>query len=324
MRINLYLLRETILNIIDILISPLRKFRKKLKGNNMIHVNYDKKDNYPHHKKVILFDRDAFQSLGDEGLCKVNKKYNVLCPQVFVTECLAPNKATEDQKKWLLRRLNLIENPIVLTGKTNVSPMIDIPSRSEYHSILVSEQIARNCIISNPITMERVDPEKLISHYRPRINAFKSKVKTLTEGCELDKGSLTTNPLISRCQDRFQRTFNVIPSKKTLKNIIRSYQPISVSQEPNYVAKQALQTVESIPINPHIEKIKVFLDLTDEDENILLNQIQVRTRLTPDKYPNLVYPIYIYFLMLYIIYARQYSTKHLDQSYIRDLETSTT
>ena len=91
MLIDLSALRETIYNIIDILISPLRKFRIKLKGKKMIHLNYEKKDNYPHHKKIILFDRDAFQSLGDAGLLKVNKKYNVLCPQVFVTECLAPN-----------------------------------------------------------------------------------------------------------------------------------------------------------------------------------------------------------------------------------------
>ncbi len=41
----------------------------------MIYIKYNKKDNGPHEKKIILFDRDAFQSLGDAALLKINKKY---------------------------------------------------------------------------------------------------------------------------------------------------------------------------------------------------------------------------------------------------------
>ena len=114
----------------------------------MIHVEYKKQDNFLHDREIILFDRDAFQSLGDKGLLKVNKIYNVLCPPVFVMECLAPNRATEAEKKWLLDRLRLIENPLVFTGDTNISPVIDIPHGVEYSGILSSEQIARNCIVS--------------------------------------------------------------------------------------------------------------------------------------------------------------------------------
>lgn len=92
----------------------------------MIHVEYKKKNNFPHDREIILFDRDAFQSLGDEGLRKVNKIYNVLCPRVFVIECLAPNRASSEEKEQLLRRLELIENPIVLIGDTSVSPIINM------------------------------------------------------------------------------------------------------------------------------------------------------------------------------------------------------
>ena len=106
-------------------------------------------------EKLILFDRDAFQSLGDQGLLKVNEKYNVLCPQVFVMECIAPentdkksNEKLEKDKRSLRRRLGLIENPIVFTGDTNISPIIDVPRGVEYSGILSSEQIARNCIVS--------------------------------------------------------------------------------------------------------------------------------------------------------------------------------
>ena len=275
-------LRETIFKIIDVLISPLRKLRIKLKGNNMIHVRYDKKDNYPHHKKIILFDRDAFQSLGDEALLKVNKKFNVLCPQVFVIECLAPNRANEEQKRWLNRRLNLIENPIVLTGKTNVSPVIDIPPRSEYHSILVSEQIARNCIISNPITMERVDPEKLILHYKPRINAFKKEMKAYTETCETHRGTLSPNRYISNVQEVIQETQVRVPSIEELRQEMRENERTRITQELSYAAREAQYEMESRSVNQNIEGFNTFFFLTNGDTRKLRDQIQNGTKLTTE------------------------------------------
>ncbi len=277
----------------------------------MIHVEYKKQDNFPH-------DRDAFQSLGDKGLLKVNKIYNVLCPPVFVMECLAPNRATEAEKKWLLDRLKLIENPLIFTGDTNISPVIDIPRGVEYSGILSSEQIVRNCIVSKPITMERVTPEKLIAHHNSRVNAFKNNVKTLTETCELYRGDLTTKPLISRAQRYFQEKTGASPSEEELRSTIKKNKHIFQAQEPNNVAKLALQTVESMPVSWHIEKLKDLLGLTDRDTRTLLNRTQDRERLTPENYSDLAYPIYICYLMLYMIYARQHNTKHLDQSYVRD------
>ena len=88
----------------------------------MIHVEYQKANNYPHDRELILFDRSAFQSLSEETLCKVNKRYNILCPKIFVIECIAPDntdnkpeKEFENAKELLLEKLELIENPIVIT-----------------------------------------------------------------------------------------------------------------------------------------------------------------------------------------------------------------
>ena len=291
----------------------------------MTHVDYKKKDNYPHDRELLLFDRNAFQQIHRDVLREINERYNILCPQVFVMESLAPENTAkkpveefEQTKKSLREKLEMIENPIVLTGDTNTSGLIKIPPCIEYFSILTSEEIARNCILLTPITIKRVAPEKLISHYIPRINAFKNHVKTLTEACELDNGSLTTNRLISRAQSFFQRTFNMELSRKDIKGTIRRNEQICVTQEPNYVAKQALQTVESTTVNPPIERLKAFLNLTDGDIETLLNQIQDRRRFAPENYPNLAYPIYVYYLTLYIIYARQHDTQHIDQSYVRD------
>ena len=289
----------------------------------MIHVEYEKKNNYPQDKEIILFDRDAFQSLGDEGLHKVNEKYNILCPQVFVIECIAPNNASEIEKQSLFKRLGLIENPIVLTGNTNIPDTIVILNHLPYDiqlpTILASEQIAKNCITTTPITMERVRPEELISHYnKSRIHNFKDLMETITQTCESIKGSLTTNQLISKGQRTLLQKYNITASKKGIKDALRSNERTHVTQELSYVAKEALREIENESISQNVTGFKRFFSLTDKDTRILINRLQEKKRLTVEDYPDLAYPIYIYYLTQYIIYARQHDTQHLDQSYARD------
>ena len=284
----------------------------------MIQVEYMKKDNFPHDREIILFDRDAFQSLGDQGLLKVNKIYNVLCPPVFVTECLAPNRATEAEKGWLLNRLKLIENPLVFTGDTNISPIIDIPRGIEYSGILSSEQIARNCIMSKSITMERVTPEKLISHYRPRIEVFKKEMEAYTEACEVHRGTLSPGQLDADVQRYFQEAHNVTLSREEIRNIRREHERTLITQELEYASSEAHREIESKSVDENIETFQTFFYLTGRDIEELRGQIQDGGRLTVEKYPDLAYPIYIYYLVLFMICARQHNTQHLDQSYVRD------
>jgi len=286
----------------------------------MIHVECEKKDNYPHDREIILFDRDAFQSLGDEGLCKVNEKYNILCPQVFVMECLAPNRASEKEKNTLRRRLGLIENPIVLTSNTHISPLINIPYDVEYSGILAAEQIARNCIISNLITMEHVTPEKFISLYEPRIGVFKKEMKIYTETCDSYKASLTRKRLTAEIQRHMQRTNNRVPSDQEIQDELRENDRTRITQEPDYAARDALREIENKSADENIELLKTFLFLKDTDTKKLRDRIQDgnRSRLTVENYPDLAYPIYVYYLSFYMICARQHNTKHLDPSYVRD------
>ena len=295
----------------------------------MIHVEYEKADNYPHERKIILFDRNAFQSLGDAELHKVSEKYNILCPQVFVIECIAPentDKKSDEEfakvKKLLRRKLGLIKNPIVLTGTTNIPDTIVIyyhPS-NDIHipTFLASEQIAKNCITALPIKMGRVPPEELISHYhKSKIDNFKDLVETITETCESIKGSLTTNQLISRGQ-RFFRQHNITASKENLKRALRINERTHVSQELSYVAKETQREIENESTDESITGFKNFFTLTAKDTKILTNQLQDKKKLTVENYPNLAYPIYVYYLTRFIVYARQHDTQHLDQSYVRD------
>ena len=284
----------------------------------MIHVEYKKQDNFPPDREIILFDRDAFQSLGDEGLLKVNKIYNVLCPQVFVMECLAPNRASSAEKEQLLRRLELIENPIVFTGDTNISPIIDIPRGVEYSGILSSEQIARNCITSKPITMERVTPEKFISHYRPRIKVFKKEMEAYTKACDVYRGSLSPGQLDSNVQRHFQETHNVTLSRQGIRNVRREREGALITQELDSASREAQREIEIKSVDENIETFQTFFYLTGRDIEELRGKIQDGGRLTVENYPDLAYPIYIYYLAFFMICARQHNTKHLDPSYVRD------
>ena len=291
----------------------------------MIHVKYEKKDNYPHDRETLLFDRSGFQHTHRDILSEVSKSYNIFCPQVFVMECLAPentdrksDEELEKVKKSLREKLGVIENPIVLVGNTNTSQIIEIPLDAYYPTFLTSEQIAKNCITKTPISMKSVTPEKLISHYEPRIGVFKDSVKKLTEKCEEYKDSLTPNNTISRVQRFAQQTHNRTPSREHLKKAMKLSEQTNVKQDPSYVAKETLRAIGDISIIENIERLGMFLDLTARDSEKLRNYIQEEKILTVENYPDLAYPIYIYYLLRYMIHARQFNTQHLDRSYVRD------
>ena len=105
----------------------------------MIKVEHEVDKSVPPDKELILFDRNAFQCLPKDVLLEINKKYNILCPLHFVIECIAPNNSDnkdsvlfEREKKSLREKLELIENPIVLTGSTYITDRIRIPYNTEY------------------------------------------------------------------------------------------------------------------------------------------------------------------------------------------------
>ena len=278
---------------------------------NMIHVEYEQENNYPHDRELILFDRNAFQQLHRDILSEVNKKYNILCPDVFVIECIAPNRASERSRRSLREKLELIDNPIVLVSNTTGSEYIKIDF--DHPTILTSEQIAQSCITNTPIRMERVAPKKLIFHHETRMRAFKSKMESLTKACDAGKGALTSTRLSSRVQRRLQEEHNVTTDIEEIKD------RINVKQELNYVAEDTLRDIENESKFQSIKWLKEFLNLTDEATEMLSHKIRIRKSLTPENYPDLAYPIYIYYLIHYIINARQYDTKHLDKSYVRDI-----
>ena len=294
-------------------------------GEKVIHVNYKKEDNYSHNRKTILFDRSAFQKIQRNVLLEVNKKYNILCPQIFVMECLAPNNTDkkeveelEKDKRSLLEKLQLIENPIVLKGKADISYRIIADYNFEYHIILTSDQIAKNCIRSTPITMERVEPAELISSYDLLKNRLKTDIKTLNDACMAFEKSLTPGQIDSNVRRYFQEVHNITLSREGVREARRANEGSLLTQALDCAAIKALEEIAFKTVDDIISDFIVLFALTNQEPEELKDILQYGKALTVENYPILAYPIYLYYLIFYITGARQYNTEYLDQSYVRD------
>ena len=315
---------------------------------NTIQVKYEKQDNYPHDRKLILFDRSAFQKIHRDVLLEVNKKYNILCSQVFVMECIAPDNTDkkpeeelEKDKEALLEKLKLIENPIVLSGPIHISHIIGIPLDVYNPNFLTSEQIAGNCIANLPITMKRIEPDELISYYESRVPAFKSLMKGITERVEKAEGTLTLNKMslyVQQIAQQIVQQISKIPvstkeiegaliaqqiskipvSAKEIKGVLKQDEQTYVRQTLSYCAEKTLREIESKTMGQHMEMFGAVLGLAGKYADVLRSEVISSKRLTMENYPHLAYPIYIYYLFNFIIYARQINAEHLDKSYWRD------
>ena len=295
----------------------------------MIHVENKKENNYPHDREIILFDRNAFQSLSKEVLCKVNEKYNILCPPIFVIECIAsnntdnkPEEEFERDKKSLLEKMELIENPIVLVGSTNVTYRIVIPPNVEfeYPEILEAWRIAKNCIINSPVTMKRVCPKVLVSRCEPRVVFSKYERQRVTEIADDPDLSLTPNRYRSHVQRRYEHLYGEIRPMSEIRRELRSNPLTHLTQELSNVAQHTLMEIEAESKHEIVEGFSVHFGLNDKETKKLHDQIQVNKNLTVANYPHLSYPIYIYYLIRYMLYGRQQKADHLDSSFYPDFQ----
>ena len=295
----------------------------------MIRVHYEKSDNYPHDKEIILLDRSAFQSLSKEDIRKVNEKYNILCPPIFVIECVAPNntdkKSEEDfqrNKQSLLEKLELIENPIVFWGCTNVTYRIVLPSGvdAKYADILEAWRIARNCIINSPVTMKRICPKVLVSRCQPRVGFSKYERRKVTEIADNPDLSLAPNRYRSHVQKKYERLSGKIRPMSEIKRELRRNPSTHLTQELSNVAQHALMEIMAESKHEIRDGFRVHFGLNDKETQKLYNQIQGNKKLTVENYPQLSYPIYIYYLIRYMLYGRQQNADHLDSSFYLDFQ----
>ena len=297
----------------------------------MIHVEYEKEYNFPHDREIILFDRCAFQNTHRDVLAKINKKYNILCPRVFIMECISPNNSDnkpkdefERDKISLLEKLELIENPIVIRGNTNVTngvtnPII-IPPYAEYTDILDSWRIARNCIIDSPLLMKRVSPQVLVSNYTTKVDGWKHERREINKICDKAKGTLRPSVYREQLKKRLEILDNKTLSMSEVKRRLRSDPSTNLTQKLPNAANHALMDIQMESKEKIAEGFRVDFGLNLRDTKKLYKQINDAKNFTIENYPRLSYPIFIFYLTRFMLCAIQQNSEHLDASYFPDFQ----
>ena len=292
----------------------------------MIQVECEVDKSVPPDKELILFDRNAFQSIPKDVLTEISKRYNIFCPIHFVIECLSPNNGDnkalvlfEKEKKSLREKLESIENPIIFTGSTNVIYKYGIYANTEYTDILASWQIARNCIINYPVTMKRISSDDLVLKCKTKIWDIKNEFRELTESILPSKGRLSPNRYRLQVQKQDQLR-NISRSLLEIKRELRKNPSTDITQELTNVATHALRDIEAESKSEIVEGFKTHFGLIDENMSSLRYQIKNYKTLTSDNYPRLSYPIYIYFLIRYMLYGIMQGAKHIDDSFFPDFQ----
>ena len=294
----------------------------------MIRVEVKKEDNYPCDKELILFDRSAFQALSKGVIQKINRKYNILCPRIFVIECIAPDNTDkkpevqfEKDKKLLLEKLELIENPIVLTGSTNVTDRIYIPPNTEFSDILDAWRIARNCIINSPIIMKRISPQVLVENCRAKVAMWKNELRQVAKSIDWNKGGLSPKRYRSNVQRGYEHLHGKRRPLSEIRRELRSNPSTHITQELSNAAGHALRAIKNLSKGEIIEDFKVHFGLNDDgNTSSFHHQIRDNMELTIENYPRLSYPIYIYYLIRYMLFGRQQNADHLDASFYSDFQ----
>ena len=293
----------------------------------MIKVKYEIDQNVPPDKELILFDRNAFQSLPKNVFLEINKKYNILCPIHFVVECISPNNSDnkdvvlfEKEKKALRQKLDLIENPVVFTGSTNivkrVSPHSSVKDE-EYIDILASWQIARNCILNLPVTMKCIPLDELVLRSATNTWYLKHEHQLSIDFYNDIKGTLTPKQQREHIQ-KDEQSRGISRSLYEIKQDLRKNPTTNITHELSNAAGHALREIQSESKSEVITNVKPHFGLNNRYSEKLRSQIRSDKKLTIENYPRLSYPIYIYFLIRYMLNGIQQNAEHLDESYFFD------
>ena len=104
---------------------------------------------------LILLDRSSFESLSAIEIEKVDQKYSVVCPWIFLAECLNPKKSDKLKIRKKIERLKYVMSPgELLHFKQQIRPLslLTIIKKS-----LMEKEL--------PFSFIEVETHKLINHY---------------------------------------------------------------------------------------------------------------------------------------------------------------
>ncbi len=104
---------------------------------------------------LILLDRSSFESLSAIEIKAVDQKYSVVCPWIFLAECLNPKKSDRFRLRQKIEQLKHVMSPgKLLHAKQQIKPL----------SLL---EIVKNSLMEKelPFSFIEVETQKIINHY---------------------------------------------------------------------------------------------------------------------------------------------------------------
>ena len=152
----------------------------------------------------ILLDRSSFQSLSVSEIKAVDQKYSVVCPWIFLAECLNPKKSDRFKLRQKIEQLEYVMTPGKLSHfKQQITPL----------SFL---EIVKNSLMEKelPFSFIEVKTQKLINYYnftgiRDLLDRYGKSFENLGLSDMLhDFGILTENSSLNTLTSVFNRLFS--------------------------------------------------------------------------------------------------------------------
>ena len=104
---------------------------------------------------TILLDRSSFEALSAIEIEKISQKYSIVCPWIFLAECLNPKKTDKLKIRPKIERLKFVMTPgELIHSKKQIKPLslLEIIEKS-----LMKKEL--------PFSFIEVVPHKLVRHY---------------------------------------------------------------------------------------------------------------------------------------------------------------
>lgn len=247
-------------------------------------------------KKIILFDRSAFERLSYSDIEKVEARFNILCPDVFLSECFNPS---DNSRKKALEEKILSFNRICIFVHSGGSELL---THNGIYENLLSRQF-------QDINLEYIKPQIVLESLSLKwLREFmqKNSVDLNQRGYSIyidgsDEGKSLKEAIDLLCEN------NDNMDKKELKNNLKEIAMLGTSQEPDDVARG----VDNLIIFNHSrEKIETYNQLKEITKiELPYNSLDERNK----------YLSFYNWMILYMIMGKAVNMKGLDKSYFNDL-----
>ena len=250
-------------------------------------------------KKKILFDRSAFERLACSDIERVKTRFNILCPDVFLAECINPSKSA--RKKIIEEKILRFDSLLVFLSE-NSNEILSHYGIMEIINSGQFEDINLKCLqYKHPeVVLKSLSLKWLRDFMKRNSNDLNQRgYDFYVDGSNEGRSLKETIDFLSDNNDNVD--------KKKLKNDLKEIKMLGTSQEPDDIAKGVdIMILFSI----FKEEIKTYEDLKKN----IKTEVPYHTFNKRTKYLS-----FYDWMIYYMIMGQAVNMKGLDRSYFNDL-----